>query len=422
MTLARLVSQIFRKDIERLWPAVLLTLVLLAVFVWQDATRSVSVWSASSQGYGWLNLALPFAWSFLIALVINQDPLAGDRQFWVSLPCGWRPLLAAKTAFIATSIQVPYFLATAAILIARGFNPLQHIPHLLWKQIVLLVFILPALAVAVVVKNIAHFLLVVITVAGCIVIMSNRFNLYAQDTSWDVRWNLAVLVLGASALVVTTLQFARRDTLRARTLGIAAAVAAFGLYNWLSRDASAAIRAAISPAHLSAPASVTLGSGVPGVSEQKRYYNNRRTTILIPIQVSGLGSNAKLDQIGLELTDSSGNRYEAQWPRSSNDIRSERITAGLDMFYANRPSVQWLEIGSAEISKRVLSGKVTIHGRILARFYQPGPSTTLHPVGRTDVPVLGYCLVTNPAEGGTPMAQPRTMSASRPKLLPTRCL
>jgi hypothetical protein len=395
----RLALQIFRKDIERLWWPVLLTIALLALFAYRDISRGVSSES------GWLNLALPFAWSLLIALVINHDPLAGDSQFWVSLPCRWQSLLAAKIAFIAAFIQLPYFLATAAILLARDFNPLEHIPHLLWKQLVLLALILPAVAVAAIVKNIAHFLLVAITTAGGVIMMSSRLNSGAgPDTSWDVRWDLALVILAIGALTVAALQFARRYTPYSRVFAVAAAIAALSLYHWLPRDASAAIRAAFFPASLGAPVTVTIGSRVPTLSQQRRYYNNRRTTILLPIEFSRLvsNSNTRLDQISLELTSAGGERYEAQWPRSPNDVRSQRIIATLG------PLFQTLELYNAEISKRLLSAPVTIKGRILARFYQPGQSTALHPVGRTDIPGLGYCQMSAPfLECDSPELTPR---------------
>ena len=381
----------------------------------QDFTRTISFFPARDTDSGWLNLALPFAWSLLIALVINQDPLAGDRQFWVSLPCVWQPLLAAKAAFIAAFIQLPYFLATAAILLAKGFNPLGHIPHLFWKQLVLLALILPAVAVAAVVKNIAHFLLVAITIAGGIIMMSNRFNRgFGTDTSWDVRWDLALLILGFGALSVVILQFTRRYTLHSRVIAVAITAAAFSIYNWLPRDASAAIGAAFSPASLSAPMTITIGPRVPTVSDRQRYYNNRRTTILLPIEFSRLvsNSNTRLDQISLELTSAAGEHYEAQWPNSSNDVRSQRITATLG------PLFQTLELYNTEISKRLLSGPVTIKGRILARFYQPGQATNLRPSGRTDIPGLGYCQIAAAAfECYSPELTPREILMDRRALL-----
>jgi len=415
----RLALQIFRKDIERLWWAVLLTLLLLAVFAFQEVSRPVFAYANYSRGGGgaWLNLALPFAWSLLIALVIHQDPLTGDRQFWVSLPCGWSPLLAAKAIFIAVCIQLPYLCATAAILLAKGFNPLEHIPHLFWKQLILLAFILPAVAVAAVVKNVAHFLLVVITIAGGVIMMSNRLNFaYGPDTWWDVRWVITLLILVIGGITVAALQFVRRCTLHSRAIGVAVAAAAFGFYSWLPRDMSAAIRAAFSPAPAGAPISVTVGSLAPTFFELQRYYNNRRTTILIPLQFSGLDPIVQLDQISLELTSAGGEHYEAQWPHSSNEVRSQRITTGLDMHSGKLPPFQWLELGSPEIAKRLLNGTVTINGRFLARFYKPGGPTTLRSVGRTDVPGLGYCLSSGPLPTGRVFDMMLTFECESPEL------
>src|SRR5687768_13366660 len=42
---------------------------------------------------------LPLAWCHLVMLMVHQEPLVGDRQFWVTRPYSWRSLIAAKAMF-----------------------------------------------------------------------------------------------------------------------------------------------------------------------------------------------------------------------------------------------------------------------------------------------------------------------------------
>lgn len=99
---------IFKKDLRRLWPQVLATLILLAWFAFMDGRRSDAVLPAAE---GWLNLLLPFTWIYLLGLFIVEDPLVGDRQFWVTTPCSWRSLFGAKALFALAFVHIPFFVA-----------------------------------------------------------------------------------------------------------------------------------------------------------------------------------------------------------------------------------------------------------------------------------------------------------------------
>jgi len=63
------------------------------------------------------------------ALVIHEDPPVGNRQFWVTVPCRWPSLLAAKTLFVLAFIHLPYFVANVVNLWTRGFPPFAWIPY-----------------------------------------------------------------------------------------------------------------------------------------------------------------------------------------------------------------------------------------------------------------------------------------------------
>ncbi len=409
----RLAWQILRKDVERLRWAILLAFVLLAIWTYQEAARPAFVWPNVEVGASWLNLGLPFFWSLLIALVIIQDPLAGDRQFWVALPCGRGPLALAKTALIVASINVPYFLATSAILIARGFNPLEHLPHLFWKQFVLLGFMLPAIAVVAVVKNISQYLLVVITVAAGFIFLNNRVNRPgAPDNFWDVRWTIALVTLALGALVVALLQFAKRSTNFARAVALLAFVAAAGLYNELSRDTSAALKAAIEPAP---PGQTPISAQLDNSETRYTSYDPRLTTVAIPISFTQLptGAATRFDQISLNLILPSGERVAADWPTSNSEFWHRRILTSIQQF---RPGSYWLVIQfyDAAVWKRVRSAPITLESRILASFHQPGRATTLVPNQPIHVNGLGNCTATA-RDGTDPYMRVETIACESPE-------
>src|SRR5579863_10327337 len=101
----RLVWHIFKKDARRLWWLIALTLALSARLVHFDSMRDFATPGSEE---GWLNILLPLAWSFLIALAMLEDPAESDTPFWVTVPCRWPSLLAAKAVFIVIVIHVPY--------------------------------------------------------------------------------------------------------------------------------------------------------------------------------------------------------------------------------------------------------------------------------------------------------------------------
>jgi hypothetical protein len=127
----RQVWHIFKKDARRLRWEVAATLGLLAWVAHLDRWRSD--WTPGF-AEGWLNVLLPLAWCYLVGLAVLQDPVVGDREFWLALPCRWRSMMGAKALFVLCFIHLPYLLAQAGILAARGFSPVTYFPLLLWKQ------------------------------------------------------------------------------------------------------------------------------------------------------------------------------------------------------------------------------------------------------------------------------------------------
>ena len=98
-----LMLHIFKKDLRRLWPAVLIMLALMAELARLDCWRKDSL---ATSAEGWLNLLLPLTWACLIALLVQQESLVGDRHFWITWPYRWQALLGSKALFVLLFIHV----------------------------------------------------------------------------------------------------------------------------------------------------------------------------------------------------------------------------------------------------------------------------------------------------------------------------
>ena len=110
----KMVLHTLRKDVRRLWPVVVIALVLLGTLARSDRWRSDTIIGSNE---GWLNLLLPLAFACLIALAVLEEPLAGDRHFWLTRPHRWSALLAAKLTFALLFVHVPFLIADGYILV-----------------------------------------------------------------------------------------------------------------------------------------------------------------------------------------------------------------------------------------------------------------------------------------------------------------
>ena len=241
-----LMLHIFKKDARRVWWAIAVALLLQACLVYVYASSSDA--TAVS-----LSLLLPMAWACLIALAVHEDPLVGDRQFWISRPIRWPVLLGSKLLFAAVCVHAPSFLADIAILALRGFHPWEWIPQLLEKQVMLAAALtLPVIALAAVLQSFAQLVLAAIAIVGATVYLSgftpslkSQLRLGVEDT----RAVVCLAVLALAAVVMILMQFARRGTWRSRSVGIAAVAIAELVLIWMSPVFLARIRAVVHSTH-----------------------------------------------------------------------------------------------------------------------------------------------------------------------------
>jgi hypothetical protein len=387
----RQVWHIIKKDARRLRWETAATLALLAWVAHLDRWRQDWMPGAAE---GWLNVLLPAAWVYLVGLLVLQDPLVGDREFWLALPCRWRSMLGAKALFVVCFIHLPYFLAQAAILAFRGFSPVTYFPHLMWKQLLLLLMLtLPAAALAAMVENVVQFALAAVVLASGAVYAAGMPQGQGLIQTEAARIGLALLAVVVGAAVVLPLQYGRRRTAISRGIGAAAAIVAAVVFVGVPLVTSAEVQCALTPARLTAPPTVTLLGKVETLPDRFPRYNLTSTmmSLALPIQISGLPQADLTEsvQLSLDIRTERGERYEAiSTPYSTQPVKT-RLTA--TVWPVDQPPSYQIVMVDRAVYERVKGSPVSIDGRILAEFHQRGTATRIPVEKAEDAPGLGKC-------------------------------
>ena len=156
---------IFRKDLIHLWPETLVVVLLFVAFAaflptnWQASPYASIVQLVSFL----LHILMPISWMVLIARLIHDEPLVGDRQFWTSRPYHWANLLGAKVLYLLAFLYLPFLLMQMFLLRHVGLHPLTAIPGLLQNLLLItVIFILPIAAIASVTSTFTRLLLSVL--------------------------------------------------------------------------------------------------------------------------------------------------------------------------------------------------------------------------------------------------------------------
>jgi hypothetical protein len=368
---------IFKKDVRRLWWAAAATLLILAELAKYDCWRSD--WMAGV-AEGWLNILLPLAWAALIGLTVEQDPIPGDRQFWITRPYSRGALLSAKILFALAFVHVPSFLADCVVLAARGFQPAAALGALLSKQVTLAAALtIPALALASLVRNFTQFMLALLSVAGAMVVLSGSAHPQngPQRPFDTVLVGILVLTVATAAAAVAVLQFIGRRTAISRSISFSAAVLAAAMFVWLPPSFTWTVRSRMASSH------PDLAMRIDEVSSQGLNSHiwpaANRAVIAIPVSVSGAPPDERyhLQPLGLTVESAAGKRYRAFDPY--RDSPSDKIP--LDSYVSREEpngTQYWLVIRASTTAYNEMKDRpVTISGEMQASLTRLGASVVL---------------------------------------------
>lgn len=238
----REILNIFRKDVRHLWPQILVIWTLFVVFDILDILSfpiDVPETHRINRLSGLAMLLLVLGIWYLVALAIYQEPLPGDRQFWLTRPYSRMRLLAEKALFIVVFINLPLFFSDCFILGLQSFPVLNSVRQLLLRQVVAsTLFILPSFAIATLTRGVAQFvfawfLILLGFIAQTMLATASSGGGVAFDSSGGLYAVIAVV-----ALSIIVWQYATRQTIAGRAVLLALAflgVSAFSVVPLLAR-------------------------------------------------------------------------------------------------------------------------------------------------------------------------------------------
>lgn len=211
---------ILRKDARRFRYQSCLLAALTAAFAWSTIVNDVYTAGDRTSYLRIGSAVLPIAWWLIVCVLLHEEGLVGDRQFWITRPYSRWSLLAAKSLFVVLFMNVPLLIAGFVILAAAGFHPLAYLQEFLWMQFVLVgTLIVPPLALASVTRTLVHFVLALLGILTCFVVLVVIFldagQTNAHPTYWSggIAWAASLMssvTLAGAALVILLLQWRTR--------------------------------------------------------------------------------------------------------------------------------------------------------------------------------------------------------------------
>lgn len=326
---------IFRKDLRLLWP---LAMLVAAIHV---LAAALAVWLGRFlEPRQILGLArglpvLSFLGVVVLTLVlVQQDPLPGDRQDWLIRPIRRRAMIAGKLLFVLLIIIGPLLLADFAQGLADGF-PLAvalgaAVSRSAW---VFCLLALPALALGAVTRDLTQAL--ALTFAILVAWMAVHFLLiivlgaHASFAGLGASWMVVACWVGIAVVATATvvfLQYLGRKTVSSRVVIAGAVVLAelslflplrivMAVEQRLSSDLPASVPVALAFDPQAGPFRVKTGGPLPlprPANSNPLLFGGapraRPAELLLPLRVGGLahGDILFLDRADLRIVESAG--------------------------------------------------------------------------------------------------------------------
>lgn len=333
------ILRIFKKDIRRHWPEILLSLALLALYT----NRALHPWnlldsySFSRSFYffvvtgEYIAPVLVIFWLFIVIRVVQGESLVGDRQWWTTKPYVWWQLLLAKLLFVLVFICVPLFHVQLFLLNYFKFPVLRNLLPLFSMQLsLLLILICFCVLLASLTKNLVQILLVV-GVAALVAIAVAMWNrgtyggssvMEATPTLVDYLGDL--LIYGGLAGAVTW-QFARRR----RWITIAASILLISFVAAISAafTSSKVAERRYTPVDRSAAPLIVSVKPIEPSNDNKDF--SRETSpevqLTIPVTVSGVpaGTVIQLNAVKIHADSPEKSKWSSGWLYESQDFWPE---------------------------------------------------------------------------------------------------
>ncbi|MEG9432736.1 hypothetical protein [Terriglobus sp. ADX1] len=121
---------IFRKDLrhQRVDLAIYAGLLVLTGLLVPTGWPGHHSWSTNDMlplVHTLLQIAIPVFWLVMIARLVHEEAIVGDKQFWTTRPYRWNSLLGAKLLFVLVCIALPHFVMQWCLAFYAGVSPFQ---------------------------------------------------------------------------------------------------------------------------------------------------------------------------------------------------------------------------------------------------------------------------------------------------------
>jgi hypothetical protein len=328
----REILHIFKKDVRRHWPEILVSFVLLGLFLKVTLLGPDRRQIGTSSPWLWLTAEsipplMSAFWAFLAVRVVQGETLVGDRQWWVTKPYEWWKLLAAKELFLVVFIALPLFFVQLYLLHHSGFPVVSNLPGVLLKMQYELgvVFFVGGVALGCLTRNLWQAVLtVVFTVIGIAGVTSLLEKIPNYSMSYAVGGPSEVIGLLGSASLVGAVgwQYARRKTWASRALILSGLLlhyiaAALTPYRTLVERQYPLVEPSAAPAYF------TPGTVHPPTKKHKNQSPSFRDVFLgIPLSVSRIapGHMVRIDGVRAYAEPTGGPRWDPGWQTQRTEL------------------------------------------------------------------------------------------------------
>jgi hypothetical protein len=375
---------ILQKDLRRLWPFIAVCYGVHLLNAWMFLrTPQRDIWF---QNPDYTLALIPLCVWTLTNLAVHQEPLVGDRHFWLTKPYHRPALLLAKLFFFAVTMALPLVVMQSYILHRTGFSALSHIPALALNLIALTAcFLFPLFAIATITRNIgfAALWLASIFATGVACMMASETVSKSFNPSFEDSFSLVILML--SCIAVVLIQYFSRRTAFARWIVVAC------LFITLVPELLPLPRMSVPLAYPAysreSPIVVRYDS-----SSDRRIFDGKPTEladglvpVYLPIAIDGLntGHRFALDGIRVQLRAPDGQSFDTGWQRRVNIFLQPGSSATTLDFTV--PLAFFAKEGTQSVS---LVATLALHHT----YAGPTQHVTLQR-DKTSIPFLGLCSV-----------------------------
>ncbi|MBV8809140.1 MAG: hypothetical protein JO033_10745 [Acidobacteriaceae bacterium] len=380
---------IFRKDIRHLRYEIAAALLIAAAFAFAGARRARDFSEpGANQGFAWglLLFLLPLAWWILIARVVHDEPLPGDRQFWVTRPYAWKSLLGAKALFIAVFVHLPLLVADAVIIQAYGFSPIHQLTGLLWTQVLLAAaFVLPVAALSTLTAGLLQLVLTSLAFSIAVLLYNLSAPLLHRYAFWpELEWMRiysALLLVVAASVPIIVWQYARRKTTSTRTIGVAATLLVLFGVPALPWTTAFAIQSRLPSKRVDLSSIQIAFDSNRKWAARALFQGKDQVRIELPLEITGIPSGTEVKPDGLTVNiEAAGVRSwradRTPWTYFENEWNATSLDTAVD--------TGWY--------RQIRNEPVTFRGSLYLTLYGDGRTTVIPFQSRSVlVPNVGLC-------------------------------